>query len=50
MKIKPGGLALILLVIAGLVYGMVRTMGAGDGSNKGVPRLSGKSTETQEIK
>ena len=45
MKIKPGGLALIVLVVAGLMFVIVRSLGAGDGSSKGVPRLSGKASE-----
>jgi hypothetical protein len=45
MKIKPGGLALIILVVASVIFMIARNLGAGDGSTKGVPRLSGKSVE-----
>jgi hypothetical protein len=45
MKIKPGGLAVIILVVAAVIFLIARNLGAGDGSSKGVPRLSGKSTE-----
>jgi hypothetical protein len=47
MKIKPGGLAvLIVLVAVGIIFA-AKFLGAGDGTSKGVPRLSGKSVEQQ---
>lgn len=45
MKIKPGGLAVIILVVATVIFLIARNLGAGDGTTKGVPRLSGKTAE-----
>jgi hypothetical protein len=47
MKIKPGGLAVLVLVVAMVIFVIARNLGAGDGTSKGVPRLSGKSTEAK---